>query len=187
MVIYNNSNKCHILKQKFRPHSQMKNIITICLLCLIHAGSTLAQDSQAPEFQLTTATGIISNHDLKGKVIYLDFWASWCHPCRKSFPWLNDMHARYGQNGLEIVAVNLDKDKSLADQFLKLLPANFNIAYDPETVSAKAFSVKGLPTSFLIDHRGDIRYQHKGFREKDKARLEQLIIQLLKETYNNNQ
>jgi len=133
----------------------------------------------APAFELPTDNGIISLHSLKGKVVYLDFWASWCGPCRKSFPWMNKMMQRYGDKGLVIIAVNLDKTRDLAQKFLHDYPAQFTVAYNPEGDIADAYAVEGMPTSYLIDDQHHIVKEHLGFRAEDTLGLEQDIQHLL--------
>jgi cytochrome c biogenesis protein CcmG/thiol:disulfide interchange protein DsbE len=117
---------------------------------------------------------------LKGKVVLLDFWASWCGPCRQSFPWMNDLQRRYGSD-LVVLAINVDQDRALAEQFLKATPAAFRIEYDPEGKLATQFDVTSMPTSFVIDRKGQVREQHKGFRAAQRAEREQAIAKLLKE------
>ncbi len=109
---------------------------------------------------------------LKGKVVYVDFWASWCVPCRQSFPWMAEMQRRYGKDGLVIVAVDLDAVRADADTFLNEFVPSFRIAYDPEGALAERFHVKGMPTSFLIDRDGKTQLMHAGFRAKDREPLE---------------
>lgn len=133
----------------------------------------------AQEFNLPTDTGNVSLTDLKGKVIYLDFWASWCGPCRKSFPWMNDMQAKYKDQGLVVVGVNLDSKKSLAQEFLAKIPAKFTIAYDPEGKVADNYRVQGMPSSYVIDRNGNLQSVHLGFREKDAGKLENEIKHVL--------
>jgi len=99
----------------------------------------------------------------KGQVIYLDFWASWCVPCRLSFPWMNELQAEYGGKGLTIVAVNVDHDAAAAQQFLEQVPASFKIVYDPSGRIAQKYPLKGMPTSFLIGRDGTVRFEHDGF------------------------
>ena len=118
--------------------------------------------------------------ELKGQVIYLDFWASWCTPCRKSFPWMNEMQNKYKKDGLKIVAVNLDKSRDLIDKFLLRTPAEFTIAFDPGGQLAQSYNLVGMPTSYLIDRLGHIQATHIGFRKKDKAKLEAKIQGLFK-------
>ena len=106
---------------------------------------------------------------LKGKVIYVDFWASWCGPCRQSFPWMNAMQDKYGKDGLVIVAVNVDQDVAKAQAFLAQNPARFDIRYDPKGTLAEQFAVKSMPSSFILDRRGKTMAKHAGFHLKDIA------------------
>jgi len=112
----------------------------------------------------------------RGKVVYLDFWASWCVPCRKSFPWMNQLTEKYSNDDLVILAVNLDKKKKLAEVFLKENPANFNIIYDPKGKLAKRFKIKGMPSSVIFDGEGKPIAAHTGFFVKKIEQYEQEII-----------
>lgn len=147
-----------------------------CILLI----SFSANSSPDMDLQLKTDTGNIKLSNYKGQVIYLDFWASWCIPCRKSFPWMNSIQKRYAKMGFKIIAVNLDQEQEEAKAFLDKLPAHFTVAYDPEGISAKLFKVKGMPTSYLIDRSGKIVSSHIGFREKEIPMIEQKIKKLLK-------
>jgi cytochrome c biogenesis protein CcmG/thiol:disulfide interchange protein DsbE len=111
----------------------------------------------------------------RGKVVYVDFWASWCVPCRQSFPWMNTLHHQYGKDGLVIVAVNMDQVSSDADAFLQKYPADFTVRFDPQGTLAQHFKVRGMPTSALLDRDGKTLLVHEGFREKDRESLEQAI------------
>lgn len=136
----------------------------------------------APLFNVASDAGRIGLADFKGKVVLLDFWASWCGPCRHSFKWLNELHTRHGDDGLVILGVNLDEERSDALRFLKEYPAAFQIGYDSEGKVAQSYRVKGMPSSYLIDRQGRIRVAHVGFRERDKQPLEAEIRSLLSET-----
>lgn len=118
---------------------------------------------------------------LNGKVVLVDFWASWCAPCLQSFPWMNELQQKHSEEGLVILAINLDQDRALADAFLKKVPAKFRVEYDAEGTIARQFDVQAMPTSFLIDRAGRVRVRHKGFRAKQRAEREVEIEQLLKE------
>ena len=111
----------------------------------------------------------------KGKVVYLDFWASWCVPCRKSFPWMNQLREKYSADDLVIIAVNLDKKKVLANEFLKENPAAFNIIYDAKGIIAKKFQIKGMPSSVIFDRNGKPVIAHTGFFVKKINKYEQEI------------
>ena len=132
-----------------------------------------------PEIDLVGAAVAHKLSDLQGKVVYLDFWASWCGPCRSSFPWMNDMQRKYGANGLQIVGVNLDAKRGDADQFLAQVPAQFALAFDAKGDSAKRFGIKGMPTSVLIGKDGKVLLVHQGFREEDRKDLEQKLAAAL--------
>ena len=118
---------------------------------------------------------------LKGKVVLLDFWASWCGPCRQSFPWMGELQKRYGADNFVVVAVNLDQDRKLADQFLAVTPAGFRVEYDPEGLLATRFDVTSMPTSVLIDRSGQVRERHQGFRQAQREARERSLSNLLKE------
>ena len=116
---------------------------------------------------------------VEGRVIWVDFWASWCVPCRRSFPWLNSMHRKYGGEGLQVIGVNLDKDRALADAFLAEVPAEFALRFDPAGALAKQYGVQAMPSSFLIDADGTVLASHAGFRTADSADYEKAITDAL--------
>jgi cytochrome c biogenesis protein CcmG, thiol:disulfide interchange protein DsbE len=117
----------------------------------------------------------------RGHVVYLDFWASWCGPCRQSFPWMETMKNAYEGQGLEIVAVNLDRDRAEADKFLKQFHPTFNVRFDPQGKLAESYKVQGMPSSVLIDRHGVTRFTHVGFRPIDGAIFEAQLRELLAE------
>ena len=108
----------------------------------------------------------------RGKVVYLDFWASWCKPCRHSFPWMNDMQQKYSADGLAIVAINLDEQHADAEKFLKETPADFTVIYDPEGKLAEQYGIYGMPSSFLIGRDGQVLQKHQGFFDDSPAKYE---------------
>lgn len=136
---------------------------------------------QAPGLELPGAKGPILLAAYKGKTVYLDFWASWCGPCKQSFPWMNEMQKRYGAKGLQIVGVNLDQKPEDAKAFLAANPALFDIAFDSSGKTPKTFGVKGMPTSFLISPEGKVLMVHQGFNEEGQAELEKRIQQAIKQ------
>ncbi len=120
----------------------------------------------------------------KGQVIYLDFWASWCVPCRRSFPWMNTMQEKYTNDNFKVISINLDAQAELAAKFLTDNPANFDIIYDPKGKIARYFKLKGMPSSFIINKQGKVVSAHVGFTDKKKAKYEQEIAQLLQKQSN---
>ena len=118
---------------------------------------------------------------LKGQVVYLDFWASWCGPCKQSFPWMQTMTNAYQGQGFAIVAVNLDRDRLDADKFLDQFKPTFDVRFDPKGESAEFYKIKGMPVSLLIDRHGVTRFTHVGFRPVDAAAYEAQLRELLAE------
>jgi thiol-disulfide isomerase/thioredoxin len=117
----------------------------------------------------------------RGKVVYLDFWASWCGPCRQSFPWLDGLVSEYSSQNFVVIGVNVDKERTRAERFLNETPADFPIVYDPKGELAAVYKVAGMPGGVLIDRAGRVRFQHAGFSEKQKALYEQQLRILLAE------
>jgi cytochrome c biogenesis protein CcmG, thiol:disulfide interchange protein DsbE len=133
----------------------------------------------APELKLPGLKEAVDLASLKGKVVYVDFWASWCGPCKQSFPFMNDLQAKYRAEGFEVLAINLDAKREDADKFLAEVPAQFTLAFDAKGDSAKRFEVKGMPSSYLIGRDGKVVAAHKGFKEVDRKDLETRIAQAL--------
>lgn len=160
------------------------SLIKPVFVCFIVAFSalfstaTLAKNGQlAPDFSINDKQRL---SDLKGKVVYLDFWASWCGPCRKSFPWMNDLTTKYSDDELVVISVNLDSEMSQAQKFLSKYPAKFSVTYNPEGDIAEQYKVMGMPSSYLIDREGRIAKTHIGFFSKKAAKYEKQIDQLVK-------
>ena len=152
----------------------------LCLSTLLGSGAwALDAGATAPEVNLPGIKDTVSLAGLKGKVVYVDFWASWCGPCKQSFPFMNELLSRYRAQGLEIVAINLDAKRDDADKFLAEVPAQFSVAFDAKGDSARRFEVKGMPSSYLIGRDGKLVASHKGFKEEDRKDLEARIAQAL--------
>jgi len=117
----------------------------------------------------------------KGKVVYVDFWASWCIPCLQSFPWMQAMHEKYSKQGLVIIAINLDHNRAKADAFLKKLNPTFTQMFDPKGKLADEYRVSTMPYSFLVDRSGTPRFEHAGFFKAKISSYEKEIVDLLNE------
>ncbi|MFZ6769474.1 TlpA family protein disulfide reductase [Undibacterium sp. Di26W] len=142
---------------------------------VVSSAMALDKGSAAPAFELSGAEGNVSLAKYQGKLVYLDFWASWCGPCRQSFPWMNELQAKYGAQGLQIIGVNLDQKNDDARQFLATTPARFVVAFDPAGATPRSYGVKGMPSSVLIGPDGKVLFEHAGFKEADKSVLEAKI------------
>ncbi len=135
----------------------------------------------APPFNLPSLRQgqSVSLSQFSGKVVYVDFWASWCAPCRTSFPLLNKLQQKLKDQGFEVVAINLDEDPANAEKFLTDFPVTFTILRDSNGEWADKYVVESMPTSFIVDRQGVIQNIHHGFASDDINELEQKIVQLL--------
>jgi cytochrome c biogenesis protein CcmG, thiol:disulfide interchange protein DsbE len=152
---------------------------TTAIACL----ATLLCVSAAPQPALGSPHDAAERLDLarhRGRVVIVDFWASWCKPCRQSIPWLNSLRARYGASGLTIIGVNVDAQHVDAQRFLRESPIEFEVVFDPGGDLAKQFGVKGMPSSFVFDRAGNEVETFIGFRAAEKARHEATLERLLK-------
>jgi len=139
---------------------------TLVLLTLLSAPSFAAEPLDLAAFE--------------GKVVVLDFWASWCVPCRRSFPWWNTMQARYADEGLVIIGVNLDNDAEAAAGFLREFPADFRIYYDESKALARQFNVQAMPSSYILGRDGVVVSRHFGFKVKQQDEFEALLVDALR-------
>ncbi len=119
--------------------------------------------------------------DLKNKVVYVDFWASWCPPCKMSFPSLNQLHNELKDKGFEVVAINLDEEKDQAAEFLQNNPVGFSVGYDGEGKCPETYQVIAMPSSYIIDKKGIIREVHLGFDEDSPDKIRSAVLSLLSE------
>lgn len=145
-------------------------------------GSSNAFSEPAPDFKLEGQEKTVQLSKYHGQIVYLDFWASWCQPCRKSFGWMNKMQSLYGKEGFKVIAVNLDESRTKADKFLEQIPAGFDVAFDPEGTTAESYKVKAMPSSYLIDKQGQVVHTNLGFRGNDEDALEEKIRDLIRQS-----
>ena len=167
-----------------------KSCCSILLLACLGSCPALAveEGDPAPDFSLpglreedgSSATGLAN---YRGKVVYVDFWASWCPPCLVSIPLLNELRNRYVANGLdfEILAVNLDSDPEDGIDFLLDHPVQYKVLSDPDGTTPARYEVRGMPTSYLLDRSGTIRMVHQGFKRSDIELIEAAMRNLLGE------
>lgn len=150
---------------------------TVVLFLCSFFGLVQAQNigDRAPPFNLEGLSGSINLLDLRGRVVYLDFWASWCGPCKESFPWMEQMQGKYVDMGLLVVAVNVDKRREDAMKFLANRQQQLKVVWDPQGITPKAYAVKAMPSSYLIGRDGKIIKVHRGFRTDDTVELERQI------------
>lgn len=164
------------IKQK----SQMLALLT--LTAVSTSAWAVEEGDTAPIFDLPSIYAdhpAISTASLEGKTVYVDFWASWCAPCLTSLPLYNDMYHKYKDQGLEIVAINVDNPIEDGLDFLLDTPLDFLIPADPDGEAAELFEVIGMPTSYLIEPDGTVKLVHMGFRSGDIDMIEEAIEESL--------
>lgn len=161
----------------------MKRLILIALL-LATAPFASAVNSNGPaaNFTLKSADGEnirLSEH--RGEVVLLNFWASWCGPCRQEMPHLEAMHRKYTELGFTVFGVNVEQDREMADRILIDIPVTFPILFDDDNVVSELYGVDAMPTTLLIDRNGEIRYLHRGYKAGYEEAYEQQVRELLRE------
>jgi len=153
--------------------NRFMQLLTVLLL-IFNAGITAAQQQVGEQW-----LNKVDMTEYQNKVVYLDFWASWCVPCRQSFPWLNAMQAKYQDRGLVIIAVNLDKDVNKAYRFIEAFPASFLLYSDPKGILAQKYKITAMPSSYLFSGNGELADKHLGFKKSEISTYEANIVKLL--------
>ncbi|MFT5542600.1 MAG: thiol-disulfide isomerase/thioredoxin [Arenicella sp.] len=158
-------------------------LLLLSAWCFCGTAAPLAVNDTAPEFSLSALDGInkVVLDDYKGKVVYLDFWASWCIPCRRSFPFLNKLKAQYADKNFEIISINLDQDASDAKQFLTQYPVLYPVAQGYNSDIQSLYNVLVMPTAYIIGKDGIVRIKHLGFKESQQAYIEAIVDKLVSE------
>jgi peroxiredoxin len=158
---------------------QLRGIILFGLT-LAFAAAAAEPGTQAPGFTATTFEGKqVSLADYRGKIVFVDFWASWCSPCRESLPLYDKLAADFGADDFAVIAVNLDETAADAKKFIAQHPVRYTIVQNPQGDIPKMFGVAGMPSSYLIDRDGTIRQRHIGFDKKDVDMLRAEVTKLL--------
>jgi peroxiredoxin len=146
-------------------------------------GRSVSIGKPAAAFQLNDLAGSqVSLADFKGKVVLLDFWATWCGPCRQEMPLLEDIYKKYKPMGFTMLGVNVEPDSKAAEAWLaKQKPVSFPIAFDTESKVSKMYKVAGMPSTVFVDRKGNIRIMHKGYKPGDENIYLTQIRSMLKE------
>ncbi len=154
------------------------------LLCLLLAVSVQARELSGPAPDFTLKSNQDKNirlKELRGQVVMLNFWASWCGPCRQEMPLLDEIYQRYNPAGFVLLGVNVDADIEQANSLLKEIPVSFPVVYDTDSKVSEAYKVDAMPTTIFIDRDGQLRYLHRGYKAGDEAEYRKLIKELIRE------
>ena len=160
-----------------------RNVIAALLLALL-AGAAIATGPapSAPDFALPSRDGgEVRLSELKGQVVMINFWATWCGPCRQEMPLLQQIHAKYEPLGFTMLGINVEPDSAAAQVWLKGMPVSFPILFDRKSEVSASFGVEAMPSSVLIDREGRVRHIHRGYKPGDEAVYADLVRGLVKE------
>jgi peroxiredoxin len=137
--------------------------------------------NSAPTFEIASVNnkGKVSLANLNGKVVIVDFWATWCEPCKKSFPKLQDLYGKFKGSGLQIVALSEDDDKSGIPEFGTSYGAEFPLLWDSDKAVAGKYNPGSMPATFIIDRKGVVRFLHRGYHDNEEVEIEKEIQGLL--------
>jgi len=148
-----------------RTTSVRLSTLGVVIGCLLLAPAWGGDGEPAPNFTLNDADGnAVSLGDLKGQVVMINFWASWCGPCRQEMPLLEQIHRKYEPLGFTLLGVNVEENSADGQAFLKDRPVSFPVLYDPENGVSQLYDVVAMPSTVLIDRRGNVRYLHHGYK-----------------------
>ncbi len=151
------------------------------LACVSLSGATGAAPA-APDFKLANrAGGEITLAELRGQVVMINFWASWCGPCRQEFPALDEMYRKYKPMGFTMVGINVESEKADAERFLGMRPVTFPILFDPQNAVSGSYGVKAMPTTVIVDRQGRLRWQHMAYKPGDEAKYIEQIRAMVRE------
>jgi len=157
-------------------------LATLLAAVLALAPARAALDSPAPDFTLKSASGEnIKLSELRGQVVLINFWASWCGPCRQEMPLLDQMYQKYGPLGFTLLGVNVEQDTKDAERMLKDAPVTFPILFDAQNQVSQLYDVTAMPSTVLVDRDGKVRYMHKGYQPGYEDEYQTQIRALVRE------
>jgi len=161
----------------------MRNRIAAVVAALALALPALADPSgPAPQFTLASKAGTdVSLSQYKGQVVMINFWASWCGPCRQEMPLLESIYKKYNRMGFTMIGVNVEPDSKAANEWLKATPVSFPILYDRDSKVSKLYNVAGMPSTVIIDRNGNLRKLHRGYEPGDENEYLDSIRALIRE------
>ena len=165
-----------------RPTLRIASVLVAGVLAAGFGAGARAAGSAAPDFSLPARDGsTVRLSELKGQVVMVNFWATWCGPCRQEMPLLAQLQSKYEPLGFTVLGVNVEPDSAAAVTWLKGVPVAFPILFDRKNAVAQSFGVEGMPSSVFIDRNGNVRYVHRGYAPGDESKYADMIRSLAKE------
>ncbi len=163
-----------------QKHLFERLLVGVIIMLIVMAFTPSNVHAEDPSATVATIDSVLAHSlVLKDKVVYVDFWASWCTPCRHSFPKMKELAEKYAGKGFQIVTVNLDKKHADAEKFLRETQTAFQVVYDSTGSVAKLFKVDAMPTSFLYGRDGRLQTRFRGFKDDESETLTTTISNLL--------
>ncbi len=165
-----------------RMPSSLRLLLSVLLLGLLGLAQAGEVSGPAPDFTLRSNTGKnLKLSEFRGQVVLLNFWASWCGPCRQEMPALDKLHKRYSKLGFTVLGVNVEEDSAQAKRMLKEVRVSFPILFDTQNTASKLYQVAAMPTTVIIDRDGNMRYLHKGYKPGEESVYKKWVKKLIRE------
>ncbi len=159
-----------------------KIIFILASLTVVFPAYSTEVSGRAKDFTLASRSGKnVRLNEQIGQVVLVNFWASWCGPCREEMPKLEELYKKYKDLGVTILGINIDENPQLAKKLLKDIQVTFPILYDPDAQVSEPYQVESMPSTYLIDKRGNLRFLHQGYKSGFEIKYDQQIKQLLRE------
>ena len=164
---------------------KLKNTV-VALMFSVFAASSLAssglEGQAAPDFALKSSTGEnLRLSEYRGDVVMINFWATWCGPCRQEMPLLDELYSRYNRVGFNLLGVNIDDDSRRAMQMVEELGVNFPVLFDARKEVSKLYEVEAMPVTVIVDRQGTVRFVHHGYKPGYEEKYLDQIRSLLRE------
>jgi len=157
-------------------------IAAVMFVAFAGLAARAAEPAPAPDFTLPAMDGSeLRLSELKGQVVMVNFWATWCGPCRQEMPLLQQLQAKYEPLGFTLVGINVEPDSAGALTWLQKAPVTFPILFDRQNEVAERFGVQGMPSSVFIDRAGKVRHVHRGYQPGDESKYADMVRSLVKE------
>ncbi|UTA47894.1 TlpA family protein disulfide reductase [Simiduia sp. 21SJ11W-1] len=157
-------------------------LLSVALVFSSLSFATEPLSGPAPDFTLKSRDGKnIRLSDLRGQVVMLNFWASWCGPCRQEMPLLDELSKRYSRAGFTLLGVNVEQDTAAGEKYLQDTPVNFTILWDPTSQVSKMYNIDAMPSTVMIDRDGNMRYLHRGYKPGYENDYKKQIKELIRE------